>query len=197
MSSRKKSPQDFIEPGGSDWVYYVTTNGDRIKIDKSDVDLVLQLRWRVTYSANKGKHRVIAGIEEKGRITTITLGKYLMKPPHGQYVYPRRFVEGLDYRRENLIVCNMQDRQRMAPRLKRTGSSRFKGVSWVEHLKKWKARITYEGRQINLGIYEDEEEAAESYNRAAKEYFGEFAYENLTTQVRERRKNKAKSKNKS
>jgi hypothetical protein len=54
-------------------------------------------------------------------------------------------------------------------------SSKFKGVYWNKERQKWRARINYQGKEIHLGRFTDEIEAATAYNKAAIEYFGEFA----------------------
>ena len=57
--------------------------------------------------------------------------------------------------------------------------SGYKGV-WrhKETIKKWHATIVVNGEKHRLGKYETKEEAALAYNKAAKKYFGEFAFLN-------------------
>ncbi len=57
-------------------------------------------------------------------------------------------------------------------------SSIYKGVSWRPRTKKWQARIRVDYKAIHLGYFNSEIEAAERYNEAAKEHFGEFAWLN-------------------
>jgi HNH endonuclease/AP2 domain len=54
-------------------------------------------------------------------------------------------------------------------------SSGYKGVSYIERLQKYRAYITVDRKQIGLGCYSTAEEAAAVYDKAAEEYFGEFA----------------------
>ena len=54
-------------------------------------------------------------------------------------------------------------------------SSKFKGVDWNKEKQRWRARVSYKGKNIHLGRFKTEKEAAIAYNRAAIEYFGEFA----------------------
>jgi hypothetical protein len=58
----------------------------------------------------------------------------------------------------------------------RKHSSIFKGVSWDTRRKKWVAQIMVNYRRINLGGFDSELEASFAYQKAAKKYFGEFAY---------------------
>ena len=55
------------------------------------------------------------------------------------------------------------------------GSSIYKGVSWDKKATKWRAQIIVSKRVVNLGRFTNERTAAESYNAAALENFGEFA----------------------
>lgn len=54
-------------------------------------------------------------------------------------------------------------------------TSRHKGVDWREEKKRWRARCA----MTFLGYFEEEKEAALAYNKAALEYFGEFARLNV------------------
>lgn len=104
-----------------------------------------------------------------------------MKPPKGKMVYNRRFIEGFDYRKENLIVCTVQERQTMIPKRRKDTSSEYRGVSYLRNVKRWRAGITVKGSSINLGDFKTEEAAARAYNQAAKKYFGENGYQNTIT----------------
>lgn len=57
-------------------------------------------------------------------------------------------------------------------------SSQYKGVSWQKHRSKWKAGIKVNGKNIHLGVFENEEDAAKAYNEKAFELYGECAYLN-------------------
>ena len=91
--------------------------------------------------------------------------------------------DGLDNRRVNLRLASQAQNLANA-RKKRTWnghptSSRFKGVMWHRAAGKWKAEIRVGGRSRYLGLFADEVEAAEAYNRAALQIFGEYARLNI------------------
>ena len=48
----------------------------------------------------------------------------------------------------------------------------------------WDARIRYRGRNLSLGMFQDEVEAAWAYDRKAYECFGEYAYLNFPYEIR-------------
>lgn len=62
---------------------------------------------------------------------------------------------------------------------RKNSSSRFLGVSFQKGLKKCTAQITIKAKKKHLGCFNTEEEAAIAYNKAASEYFGEFANLNV------------------
>ncbi len=164
--------------GKIDWCFIKVNPSSKAKIDKSDFVRCAKHTWRVL-TKESGRKKVVTNIiDNKGRNRQISLGQFLMKPVKGKMVYPRRFMEGFDYRKENLVVCTMQERQRILPPSRRFGSSKFKGVSYITSRRRWRAAIKHKGKSISLGLYKIEEMAAAAYNHAAIEFFGKDAYQN-------------------
>lgn len=56
--------------------------------------------------------------------------------------------------------------------------SGYKGVSYCNRNNMWTAKISYQGKEKHVGYFLCKHEAAKAYNRAALNYFGEFAYLN-------------------
>jgi len=97
----------------------------------------------------------------------------------------------LDNQRHNLRQCSYSEnnRNRKPVRTSWTGkakASKYKGVVRRHSRNKWEARITIPNQVYKdgsnkikyLGNYASEYEAAQAYNKAAKELFGEYAYLN-------------------
>ncbi len=168
------------------WCTIVLSNGYKVKIDSEDKARVEEHSWRVT-KGTTGRPRVVTSIRGPNGSRSHTLGRFLMNPPKGKQVYPRRFNDGLDYRKDNLIVCTIKERQRLLSKRRVETTSVFKGVSYSKADNKWKAGIEINGKGINLGHFADEKMAALAYNRAAKKFFGDIAYQNPINRTFERK----------
>lgn len=81
---------------------------------------------------------------------------------------------GLNNQQANLRFATRS--QNMAnKRVKRNGSSKFKGVCWDKAMGKWKACAQKDHTQFHLGYFIKEKDAAIAYNKAAIKIHGEFA----------------------
>jgi len=83
----------------------------------------------------------------------------------------------LDNREENLRCCT-NSQNAMARTRKALPKTGFVGVS-LHKEGKYQASITKEGKRKYLGLYETAEEAARVYDKAAREWHGEFAKQNF------------------
>lgn len=83
---------------------------------------------------------------------------------------------GLDNRRCNLRICTQAENVRNN-RGRMGMTSQYKGVSKWEG--QWIATITSHGKQVRIGQFATEHEAALAYDAAARELHGEYAHLNL------------------
>lgn len=79
-----------------------------------------------------------------------------------------------DNRISNLRLASDAENRRNSKRPV-SNTSGVKGVSWCKKKKMWHAGIKYNYRTINLGYFDDVNEAGRAYQSAAMKYHGEFA----------------------
>lgn len=159
------------------------TQGRIALVDDADYNMVSQYRWyaykhRYTFYAQ----RYIGGEDRK----TIAMHRFILGlRSNDGMVTDHINNNGLDNQRQNLRICsNAQNQWNQRP-YRRKSSSRFKGVNWEKHDQKWRARIQYNSQPIYLGSFDDETEAAKTYDRAALKYFGKFAKLNFPVENEE------------
>ena len=139
-------------------------------VDNMDFEILSKWRWRAVDS------RGIRYAARTGKKKNIFMHRFLMKT---KGVMHTDHINGnsLDNRRKNLRVCSASQNQ--ANSLSKTGTSKYKGVSFYKKLKRWVAEIKLNYKTIYIGSFKDEDDAAAAYNKKAKELFGHFARLNI------------------
>lgn len=80
----------------------------------------------------------------------------------------------LDNRVQNLRwSTHSQNSQNMSKH--KNSSSEWKGIYYNNKAKKWHTQIRVDGKNVYLGLFQNEIEAARTYDFNAKIYFGEYA----------------------
>jgi hypothetical protein len=124
-------------------------------IDDEDAHLA-QFTWSLARSGGRNKLYV----QRRDGKTYVKLHRVIMgcQPGDGLEV-DHRNGDALDNRRANLrISTHSLNCQNLPSRAGAT--SRHRGVSWDAKRGKWFTKATLDGRQIYLGVYDDEEVAA-------------------------------------
>ena len=78
-----------------------------------------------------------------------------------------------DNRIVNLRECTQADNVRNA-RLSKRNTSGVKGVTWDKARNKWRAQLSINGVETNLGRYNTLEEATEAVRKARQQHHGDF-----------------------
>jgi len=98
------------------------------------------------------------------------------------YLYHRGYLpEILDHKDGNPTNNNIENlrsvtyNQNNQNTIQKGGTSKFKGISWFKRDNKWRATIMCNYRNIHLGLFDNEQDAARAYNCVALNLFGEFA----------------------
>jgi hypothetical protein len=144
------------------------THGKSAVVDASDYDMLAGFKWRaVRIRQTWYAHTYVAtGAEE-------FMHRLIMGARPGDQI-DHNNGNGLDCRRSNLRRTTNTQNQHNRRRVR--SSSGFKGVS--KRAGRWRAYITVAGKFISLGSYPTAQEAAQAYDGAAREQFGEFAATN-------------------
>ena len=142
------------------------TQGKYAMIDDEDFEKVSQYKW--CYSNR------YATTTQKG--ITFRMHRYILGA-----IDPALYVDhinsnSLDNRKSNLrfVTPSQNAKNKSAHKNSYCG---YKGVS--RSRLKFKAQIFHNRKSIFLGVFDNPEDAAEAYNKKAKELFGEFARLNI------------------
>lgn len=141
-----------------------------VMVDDEDYEYLNQFYWFVdSYGSVSSK---LGGKGRRGML----LARLLLNPPDNLEI---DHIDGnrLNNQKSNLrLATSSQNKINRGPRI--DNKSGYKGVSWHSQRKKWTARIMINGNNKHLGLFENLVEAARSYNVAALEYYGPFAWLN-------------------
>lgn len=148
------------------------TQGLFAQVDDEDFEKINQFNW----TATKREHTFYAfrDIWKNKKNNRLYMHTFIL----GSKEVDHKDLNGLNNKRLNLRACTRSQNRMNSRKIKNT-TSKYKGVSWDKDRKKWFVHIGYNYRNIVLGRYKTENEAALIYNQAALKYFGEFARLNV------------------
>ena len=152
------------------------TQGQVALVDDADYEELSKHKWHALWNKTTRSFYAAHTAYTNGKWKTVYMHRQILDAQSGQHSDHRNH-DTLDNQRENLRCCtrseNMQNMKPMG------GSSQFKGVSWHRQHAKWQATIKHAGHRQHLGHFTDEQEAARTYDTAARKLFGEFALINF------------------
>ena len=151
------------------------TQGKFAKVDPEDYLWLSQFRWHC--KTNIKAIYAVRTITVAAKSKRIFMHRLIMNTP-AHLVCDHVNHDGLDNRKQNLRNCTISQNNANS-RSARTSSSRYKGVSWNKTRKKWAAYIKKDSKQLFLGHFSSEIEAAKAYDKKAAELFGQFAQLNF------------------
>lgn len=143
-------------------------SGDIALVDTDDLPKINQYLWHISRPSTT---RYVVGNKPGKYQSQVRLHRLILGFPRGQIDH--RDCNGLDNRKHNLRLATSFQNQGNRRKNSGASSSIFKGVSFARN--GWTARMTQNGRYFYIGRFPTEEDAARAYDRAALQYFGEFA----------------------
>ena len=136
-------------------------------VDDDDYEYLSSFKWCVN-----AQGYAIRGFRRNG--AKIQVRMHLLVKPRGEGQEVDHINgDKLDNRKSNLRIVTRK--QNSYTTKARPGTSSHKGVSWSKQKNRWRSRITVNGREIHLGLFCNEIDAAKAYNDAALKHYGEYA----------------------
>ena len=159
------------------WAEVEIFRGIIIKLDLSDLKIVMKHRWNLKRGRKQGI-LIVNGSEINGGRGQMTLQKHILggnKNCHACFINSN---DRLDFRRLNLELRNPTLKSVKQIKRKTPTTSIYRGVSLITKTQRWNAQICVDHHSINLGSFDSEIEAALCYNRASRLYYGNDGYQN-------------------
>ncbi|MHC4259417.1 MAG: AP2/ERF family transcription factor [Planctomycetota bacterium] len=144
------------------------------KVDPADYKRLRKYEWFASAKAGNCFYARRHTTNGKTKQKLLYLHQEIIEVPDGM-VTDHMNHDSMDNRKANLRPATRS--QNTCHRRKRSDAktSKYKGVSWKKSSRKWQAHIGFQKRDIHLGYFRDEIDAAKAYDEAARKYHGEFA----------------------
>ena len=151
------------------------TRGYFAIVDSEDFERVSEFNWhadiqRDNYIRAARNTRIPGEFENSPKRKIQYLHRFIMGNTSG--VVDHINGNALDNRKSNLRVVSVSQNIRNR---RTTKKKRFKGVSFSAERNKWVAQLMKDRRQVYIGRFNSEIEAALAYDETARREFGEFA----------------------
>lgn len=137
-----------------------------------DEELINKYCWRLSDG-----FYAEATVNIDGKNKSIKCHRLIMNVFDPNIIVDHKNGDELDNRRENLRLATIQENGRNKAKIRRGGKFRFKGVG--QDGKYFNANISVNGKRLQRGHFETEEEAAKLYDAMAAHFYGEFARYNF------------------
>lgn len=156
---------------------YGSIIGNYALVDDADYEWLNQWRWYADKKHNRFYAARQIRIGEKQAVTY--MHRAILRITESKIMGDHINGNGLDNQRDNIRICTHKQNQDNKSGL--GGTSKYKGVCLEKRKNLWRAQLGCNGKQIYLGAFSNENDAAIAYNNAAIKYQGEFARLNIIT----------------
>lgn len=171
---RKVKKQELVQPDGP-YRLIPLTMGQVAIVDADDFERLNRFNWFAIWS----KYTKSFYARRKENRKSLSMHQEIIECPKGQVVDHKNH-NTLDNRKENLrpATRSQNNCNRAHQSSNRSG---YVGVNWYPKYNKWVARVVQNGRRVLVGYFASIEDAVAARDRAATEYYGEFAFVNNPT----------------
>ena len=159
--------------------YIPLTQGKYAIVDATNFEIVNQYKWHYHcsgYAARRGR---------LGESMVVYLHQMLLAYNHTTHQVDHINCNRLDNRCSNLRIVTRSQNCMNRNKQKTKTSSQYKGVYYCSTEDKWRSVIEFNNKKKHLGRFLTEIEAANAYNNAASELFGQYARLNVIEEENE------------
>lgn len=166
MQRKRKKRYNNIYKFYEDYIEIYDKNNNLLCfIDSDDYDKIKDIYWNL-------KGRYVRGYANK---TLITLHDFIMNHKYDN----KTVVDHIDgnrknCRKNNLRICTQQQNA-FNSKISKNNTTGIIGVYWRKDTNVWTSKLMFNRKNINLGSFDNLDDAIVARLRAEKEYFGEFA----------------------
>lgn len=152
------------------------SSGNHCLVDIGDMYKLASYNWYEKKERRRKTNYVIAWFPKLQAKTL--MHRFILDAKQGEQV-DHKDHDGLNNQRSNIRVCthaeNLRNQKKMRCKKAAPFESKYKGVSWHNIGKKWRARLNNK----HLGLFKLEIDAAKAWDAAAKQEYGEFGLFNF------------------
>lgn len=151
------------------------TQGKTARVDDDIYEHLIQWKWFA--NKRRGAWYAVRNEHNSRPAKTVYMHRQITNSPPEMDV-DHIDGDGLNNTKENLRICTTSQNI-INSRKQLNRSTKFKGVTFDKQTNKFKAQIGVNQKNIHLGRFDSQEEAARTYDDAARKYFGDFAKTNF------------------
>jgi hypothetical protein len=156
------------------------TQGKVALVDDCLFDELNKYKWHLI----KGRHTYYASsfIKIDDNFVQISMHRFIMGVINSKIQVDHLDHNGLNNQKSNLRLCT-RSQNSMNIKKRSNCSSIYKGVCWDKRRNMWQANGSVNKKQIHIGYYNTEMEAALAYDKFALKTYGEFALINFQINI--------------
>lgn len=159
---KKCTPNIYITK--KNYMVGITKKNEKFIFDKDDYDLIKDISWNIQ------RGYVVGRKNNK----SLRLHRYILESRYGDLKFEEYIdhlnKDKLDNRKINLKICSSSENKQNA-NIYKNNTSGTTGVNWDEKRGKWRSRICLNYQQIDLGFFDDINDAIKARVEAEVKYF--------------------------
>ena len=142
-------------------------NGKIVLIDGSDFSLIANYNWYA--NKNGSTFYALTNVWANGKRTTLQMHRLILGLTNPKILTDHIDGNGLNNQRSNLRKVNRQGNNWNRRKQRGRYTSNYKCVYWDKQHRSWRVSIKTNYKQIHVGRFPTEKEAALAYNEAVVE----------------------------